>query len=139
MVSSIAQIGRFFSNSKIVNFFKGKPKISLSYIKSTGRKRLASQADVFGSQRNKLAHVDRYTEPIDAIGSKGTVLRHTSIHTRKYVPEDGTKLANLGVKHVETTQTPYGKSVHAFVELPNGKTKMLLNAEDIRNYIKLMS
>ena len=135
--------------SKITNLFgkcrtlfRSNPQISLTYLTETGGQRLIGKSEVFGKNGNKIANVERYTQPCKTVGLIKNGVRmeqDCSTITRKYIPAKGSILANKGVNYVETTRTPFGHGMQAHVKLPNGHGKVLSGQEEIRNYLKLMS
>lgn len=122
-------------------FFSLKPQISLTYLTETGGQRLIGKSKVFGKNGDCIANIERYTQPCKTVGLIKNGVRmeqDCSTVTRRYIPAKGTILAEKGVNYVESTRTPFGHGVQAHVKLPNGHGK-LLNQEEYRNYLKIMS
>lgn len=93
--------------------------------------------EVFGKEGKAIAQVMQFTQPVQSIGSDGTVLANTSIHTRLYEPANGSRLKKLGVEWVETTRTPYGSDVTASVRTFDGH-RTIDSYSALRSYIHLM-
>lgn len=121
---------------KIAQFLFGSgQKIQLSCLKEVGEKTLQSSGDIYSRSGEVIAKFENYTQQVEKIMGNNKVGGVTSVRSRVYKPEPGTRLANLGVQSVETTHTPFGNGLMAKVA-SNGKIHQY-NRTQLRDYIRL--
>ena len=104
---------------KIMQYlFGSSEKISLSYLKEAGEKTLQGDGKIYGQNGNVIATFEKFTQPVEKVTNG--IAKPSSIRSREYVPVEGTKLANMGVKKITTTHTAFGNGLQADV-IVNGK------------------